>query len=237
MLESKKNQKANLDRFRGMFFNIGLVVSVGLILLLFEARFAERSHELTLNSGRNDYEELMDVPLSEQPPPPPPAANVRSINIISVPDFEEIEEEIEIQLDIDITEESRSEEMEYSEEIEFEPEPEEEAEEIFTLVEEQPTPVGGYEQFYKYVSENLEYPARALRQGIEGKVFVQFVVDRNGRISDLRVIKGINEECNKEAIRVVSNAPNWNPGKQRGRPVKVRMVIPISYVILSDNEQ
>jgi protein TonB len=234
MLESKKNQKADLERFRGMFFNIGLVLSLSAFIFLFEANFRSSQGELTLKSGMSDFEELMDIPLSEQPPPPPPKQQVRSINLISIPDFQEIEEDLDIQLDIDITQDSKIEDLAYTDgtaEIEFE---EEEVEEIFTIVEFQPTPKGGYEEFYRYVSENLVYPQRALRMGIEGKVFIQFIVGKDGRISDPIVVKGINEECDKEAIRVLLNAPPWNPGKQRGRPVNVRMVIPINYKILSN---
>ena len=233
MLELKKNKKANLDRYRGMFFNIGLVVSLGCLLLLFEVNFRERSKELTLNSKSADYEEVMDIPVSEQPPPPPPTASVKTINIISVPDFEDIEEEIQIQLDIDITEETKIEELEYVEELEIPEIPEEEVtEEIFTLVEDEPFPQGGYEAFYKYVFENLKYPQKAIRLGIEGRVFVQFVVGKDGSISDAVVIRGIDPECDAEAVRVITSAPKWSPGKQRGRPVNVRKVIPINFIII-----
>jgi len=235
MLELKKNQNADLERFRGMFFNIGLILSLGAFIVLFEANFKASDGELALKSGTSDFEQLMDIPISEQPPPPPPTQTVKSINLISIPDFEEIEEDLDIQLDIDITQDTKIEDLAYSEvttEIEFE---EEVTEEIFTIVEHQPSPKGGYEEFYRYVSENLVYPPRALRLGIEGKVFIQFVVGKDGKISDPVVVRGINEECDREAIRVLKNAPAWNPGKQRGRPVHVRMVIPINYKILTND--
>ena len=102
-------------------------------------------------------------------------------------------------------------------------------EEIFTIVEQQPTPVGGMKAFYSYIKKQLKYPSQARRMGIEGKVFVQFVVDEDGSIADVQAIKGIGAGCDEEALKVVQNADRWTPGYQRGRPVKVRMVIPITF--------
>jgi protein TonB len=96
-------------------------------------------------------------------------------------------------------------------------------------VENQPAPVGGYEAFYKYIGKNIKYPDQARRMGVEGKVFVQFVVDKDGSITDVQVLKGIGSGCDEEAIRVVKSAPKWTPGKQRGRPVRVRMSVPIAF--------
>ena len=106
---------------------------------------------------------------------------------------------------------------------------EEEVDEIFTIVEDQPTPPGGMGAFYKYVATNLRYPAQARRMGIEGKVFVQFVVDKDGTLTNVQAIKGIGAGCDEEAVRVIAKAKKWSPGKQRGRPVKVRMILPITF--------
>ena len=101
--------------------------------------------------------------------------------------------------------------------------------EIFTIVEDQPTPPGGMSAFYKYVATSLRYPAQARRMGIEGKVFVQFVVGKDGTLTDVQAIKGIGAGCDEEAVRVISRAKKWSPGKQRGRPVRVRMILPITF--------
>jgi protein TonB len=85
------------------------------------------------------------------------------------------------------------------------------------------------DSFLKYVSKNLKYPAQARRMGVEGKVFVQFVVEKDGSITDIKVVKGIGAGCDEEAVRVLENAPKWKPGKQRGRPVKQRIVLPIVF--------
>jgi TonB family protein len=103
------------------------------------------------------------------------------------------------------------------------------ANEVFTVVEDQPTPEGGMEAFYDYIQQNLKYPAQARRMGIEGRVFIQFVVDKDGSITDVKSVKGIGAGCDAEAVRIMQNAAAWNPGYQRGRAVRVRMVLPITF--------
>ena len=105
------------------------------------------------------------------------------------------------------------------------------ADEVFMVVEDQPVPEGGMETFYRYVAENMKYPTQARQQGTEGKVFVQFVVDKDGALTDVKAIRGIGSGCDEEAVRVIKEAPAWNPAKQRGKFVKVRMVMPITFKI------
>ena len=100
---------------------------------------------------------------------------------------------------------------------------------IFTVVENQPAPNGGMDNFYEYVQSNLKYPTEAKQLGIEGKVFVQFVVDSEGNLVDVQSVKGIGGGCNEEAIRVIKESLPWNPGSQRGQKVNVRMIIPITF--------
>ncbi len=221
-MEIKKNPKVDLEKRRGLFLNIGLCVSLLLVIAAFEWRSYDRGAGMDLGTIEDDFEDLMEIPPTEQPPPPPPV--IQQPEIIEVPDEEEIEEEIEIEIDVEITEET------VIEEIIFEEAPEEEeVDEIFTIVEDQPTPPGGMGAFYKYVATTLRYPAQARRMGIEGKVFVQFVVDKDGSLTDVQAIKGIGAGCDEEAVRVISKAKRWSPGKQRGRPVKVRMILPITF--------
>ncbi|MEQ9438342.1 MAG: TonB family protein [Cyclobacteriaceae bacterium] len=103
------------------------------------------------------------------------------------------------------------------------------ADQVFMVVENQPTPEGGMEAFYDYIKTNLSYPAQARRMGIEGKVFVQFVVNTDGTLTDVEAIKGIGAGCDDEAVRVIREAMAWNPGEQRGKFVKVRMVMPVTF--------
>lgn len=101
--------------------------------------------------------------------------------------------------------------------------------EIFTKVEHQPSPIGGMKQFYEYVQSNLKYPQDAKETGIEGKVFVQFVVDSDGKLTNVQAVKGIGGGCDEEAVRVIKESLPWNPGLQQGEKVGVRMILPITF--------
>ena len=220
-MELKKNPKNDLSRMSGLFLNIGLSVSLLLVIVAFEWRTYDNSGLLDLGMVQDDFEDLMEIPPTEQPPSPPP--KIQLPEIIEVPDEEEIEEEIEVELDLEVTEE------EVVEDFVFEEAPEEEVDEIFTIVEDQPAFPGGNAAFYKFVASNMTYPAQARRMGIEGRVFVQFVVDKDGAVTEVKAVKGIGAGCDREAERVLNSSPKWTPGKQRGRSVKVRMVLPIIF--------
>jgi protein TonB len=220
-MEAKKTESADLTKKTGLYFNIGLVITMAIIVFAFENKSYEDSAIASLGTVTDDFEDLLDIPPTEQPPPPPP--KIQQPEIIEVPDEEEIEEEIEIDLDVEITEE------EVIEEIEFEEEPEEVADEIFLIVEESATPDGGMAAFYKYVGKKMKYPSQARRMGIEGRVFVEFVVDKDGTLISVKAIKGIGAGCDEEAVRVIKNHPKWTPGKQRGQAVKQKIVLPIVF--------
>jgi protein TonB len=221
-MEEKKKPEADLTKKSGLFLSIGLVISLSLVIMAFEWRFYDDGSLVDLGRVDDNFEDMLEIPPTEQPPPPPPV--IQQPEIIEIPDEEEIEQEIEVNLDVEITQET------VVESLVFEEAPAEEvAEEIFSIVEDQPTPQGGMEAFYKYVGKNINYPAQARRMGVEGKVYVQFVVDKDGSLNEVQAIKGIGAGCDEEAVRVVKAAPKWKPGKQRGRAVKVRMVIPITF--------
>jgi len=221
-MEVKKNPKADLTKKTGLFLNLGLVVSLALVIMAFEWKFYDDGALMDLGQVSDEFEDVMEIPPTEQPPPPPP--KIQAPKIIEVPDEEEIEEEIEVDLDVEITEETVVEDIVFDDPVE-----EEVADEIFTIVEDQPAPKGGMSAFYEYVGKKLKYPAQARRMGIEGKVYVEFVVDKDGSITNVRAMKGIGAGCDEEAIRVIQASPKWKPGKQRGRPVKVRMILPITF--------
>ena len=221
-MESKKAPNADLTNKTGLYLAIGLVISLALITFAFEFKSYDDSGLVDLGQVDDNFEDVMEIPPTEQPPPPPP--KIQQPEIIEVPDEEEIEEDIEIDLDVDITEDTEIEEMV------FEEAPEEEtSDEIFMVVEDQPEPEGGLQAFYNFVGKNMEYPAQARRMGVEGKVFVQFVVDKDGSLTDVKAVKGIGAGCDEEAVEIVKSAPKWKPGKQRGKAVRVRMIIPITF--------
>jgi protein TonB len=224
LLDIKKDHKKWDVNHKVLFRNIGLCISLLATILAFNWKSSNQRAIMDLGSIESDVNEIMDIPISEQPPPPPPKTT--ETFIIEEVDDQEIIEEIDVSLDIEATEETVIEEVIFAPIVE-----EEKIDEIFLIVEEQPTPIGGYSAFNKYVAESLRYPRSALRLGITGRVFVKFVVEKDGSITDVEVIKGIGAGCNEEAVRVVSNAPKWKPGRQRGRAVRVRQILPIAFLI------
>ena len=134
---------------------------------------------------------------------------------------EKIELKPEVDLDVEVTIETIIEDVVYIKD--------EEVDEVVDFVENYPEFPGGMKAFYKYVGDNMNYPTQAIRMGIEGRVYVQFVVDKEGNLSEVKAIRGIGAGCDQEAERVLRESPRFIPGKQRGRPVKVRMVMPIVF--------
>jgi len=227
LIKIKKSKTDKSQKLKSLLVNISLSISLLLVIGAFEWKSYDQGSLVDLAYTADKFEELAEIPLTEQPPPPPPATQTVQIVFKEVPD-EEIIEEIQIDLDVEITSD-----MAVSDQVAaFEYEPEEEvAEEIFTIVEHQPEPSGGYGAFYAHISENLYYPIAARKSGIQGKVFIQFIVEPDGRISNVEVAKGIGMGCDEAAVAALKSAPRWKPGKQRGNPVRVRMIIPIIFKI------
>ncbi len=219
----KKTEKADLVRKSSLFLSLGLVISLLLVITAFEWRFYDDGALADLGLVTDDFEEMLDIPQTEQPPPPPP--KIQHPEIIEVADNEEIEE-LDVDLDIEIAEEDMIEEIVFDEPVE-----EEFIDEIFTIVEQQPEFPGGTRAFLLYIQKNLSYPAQAKRMGIEGKVFVRFVVDKEGKLSEVEAVKGIGAGCEEAAILVIQDSPKWQPGKQRGRNVSVRIVVPLTFTL------
>ena len=218
----KKSPEADVTRKSSLYLSIGLVVSLLVVNTAFEWRFYDDGALADLGQVTDDFEEMLDIPPTEQPPPPPP--KIQQPEIIEVPDEEEIEDEIEVNLDVEITEESAIEQIVFEEPVE-----EEVADEVFTIVEQQPVYPGGMRAFYQFVQKKHKYPSQARRMGIEGRVFVQFVVDKKGNITEVVVVRGIGAGCDVEDVRVIKSSPKWKAGKQRGKAVKVRMILPITF--------
>lgn len=221
-MEAKKNEKFDLTKKSSLFFSIGLLASMTLVVTAFEWKNSDQSIADLTGKNTNNFEETMEVPPTDIPPPPAPV--VQQPQVVEVPDEEEIKEDIKVNLDVEVTEDTKVEEIVVQAE-----QPKEETDEIFSVVEETATPKGGIQAFYKYVSDKIKYPAQARRMNIEGRVFVEFVINKDGTLSDVRAVKGIGAGCDEEAVRIVQSAPPWNPGKQRGKPVKQRYTLPIIF--------
>ena len=222
-MEPKKTEKADLTNKSFLFLTIGLVTSLLLAIMAFSYRVYDDTSVKDLGKNNASDEEILEVPPTEQLPPPPP--KIQQPQIIEVPDEKKIEEEIEINMDTEVTEETKVEQIQ----IQPQEEEKEDVNQIFLVVEETAAPIGGMPAFYEYVQKKLKYPAQARRMGVEGKVFVEFVIERDGSITDVKAIKGIGAGCDEEAVRVLKGSPKWKAGKQRGKPVRQRMVLPIAF--------
>jgi periplasmic protein TonB len=223
-MEAKKTPKADLTRKSGMFLNLGLAVAVGITLAAFEYKSGDDGALKDLGQVSDNFEEILDIPVTEQPPPPPPPPIEQPV-IKEIPDEVKIEDKIEVNFDVDVKETTVIKEVVIADV----PVVVEKVDEIFDVVETQPNPPGGMSAWNKYLSDNLKYPTQARRMGVEGSVIVVFVVNTDGSIQDVEVLRGIGGGCDEEAVRVVKGAPKWEPGKQRGRPVRTRMRLPIRF--------
>lgn len=221
-MELRKNPKIDLERKRSAFFNIGLAISLMLVISAFEWRFYGDGGLVDLGVLEDDFGDLIEIPPTIVPPPKPPVVELPKI--VEVPNEEEIKGEVESIIDVEIDESDIFEDPIFEELL-----PVEEPDVIFDIVETDPSPVGGISVFYKHIAKHMKYPNQARRMGVEGKVYVQFVIDKSGKLTDVHAIKGIGAGCDEEAVRVIKNSPDWSPGKQRGRPVKVRMILPITF--------
>lgn len=227
-MEPKKSKSADLQNKSFLFFNVGLVVSLSLTIFAFNYKVYDKAEKLDLDQKVAVIEDIVEPPVTDHQPPPPP--QLTQPEVIEVPNDEVIEEDIKINMDIETHIDERMVEMAPVAAPIVEEE-KEDPHQIFMVVEETAVPVGGLPAFYEYVKSNMKYPAPAKRMDIEGKVFVQFIVEKDGSITDVQTVKGIGGGCDEEAVRVVANSPKWKPAKQRARAVRQRMVLPITFML------
>jgi protein TonB len=203
----------------------------------FFGSFGEKEEVAIKNTTVVSLDQPPPITPNQPPPPdvriPPPVKTIIKFLPPKVTDKEVVEEEEMPTIEEIKENETGSVDVEGTGEVIFE-EPVEEAKgedpnKVFLVVEQPPEFEGGLEAMYKFISKNMKYPASARRMNIEGSVFVGFVVDADGKISETSIIKGISADCDKEALRVVQMMPKWRPGKQSGRPVRVKFVLPIKF--------
>jgi len=226
-MELKKSPKADLESKRVIFTEIGLIIGLAVILFAFEWKTYEKT---IVELGTRQVEDVPEeiIPITEQkvkPPPPPPVQQVVKINIV------EDDVEVDDVIDIDVEADQNTEVQEYIAPVQVEDEESAEETQIFMVVESMPNFPGGEPALYKYLAENIKYPQMAKESGIQGRVFVTFVVERDGSVTDVRVLRGIGGGCDEEAIRVVKNMPKWTPGKQRGKAVRVQYNLPVKFTL------
>ena len=227
-MQAKKSQKADLESKKVIFREIGMIIALALMLFAFEWKSYEKTvQDLGTRQAENIAEEI--IPITEQKvkaPPPAPPKQVVSINVV------EDDVQVDDDINIDVEADQNTEVEEYVAPVKMEQEEESEEErQIFMVVESMPEFPGGEPALYKYLAENIKYPQMAKESGIQGRVFVTFVVERDGRVTDVRVLRGIGGGCDEEAIRVVADMPKWTPGKQRGKPVRVQYNLPVKFTL------
>ena len=227
-MEVKKSQKASLENKRVLFVEIGFVAA----LLLVWGAFSYTSKEAKVamfDDVTEDIEVEEMVPITQETPPPPP--EVSKIPVLS-DQIDIVDDEIKVEDDLFMNLEDNAnmgvEIMDYVEQAE-----EEEVEEEaipFQLVEDKPKFQGGdANDFSKWVNSKLVYPEIAKENGVQGRVVLQFTVNPDGSVSNVKVLRGVDASLDKEAVRVVSSSPKWTPGKQRERPVKVTYTFPVIF--------
>ena len=215
-MQPKKNPKVSLENKKGMFFQIGLGVTLLAILIAFEWKSYDKTNYNLGDLNLDDMEEEI-IPITRQevkpPPPPPPPPEIIEI----------VEDEVEIEKELEI-EETETDEDEI---IEIE----EDDEEFFMVVENMPEFPGGDLGLMKFIQKNVRYPAIAKEYNITGKVYVSFIVDKQGNVTNVKIVRGVDKNLDAEAVRVVSSLPKYKPGKQRGKAVRVMFTIPINFTL------
>ncbi len=227
-MELKKNPKADLEKRRGLYLEIGLVVILAAALVAFNVKSYDKEEKEQVERVAIDEQEdvIIQTQQEELPPPPPPEQVEVTTEFEVVEDDKEITNELVV--NAEVTDDTKNIEITP---VKVEEEEEEEEVEIFTVVENDPEFPGGTEALYKYLATNIKFPQLARDNNISGRVYVTFVVERDGSITGARVLRDIGGGCGAEAIRVVKAMPKWTPGKQRGKPVRVQYNLPVAFIL------
>ena len=226
-MEIKKSEKANLENKKLLFLEVGLIISLLIVYVAFEWTSKETNTSLLEDNTQVLVEEEIISTNMETPPPPPaaPKIPVLSDQIDIVDDEIELEDDMFMNLEDDAS--LGVEIMDY---VEVEEEVVEEEAIPFQLVEEKPSFQGGdANQFSKWVNSRLVYPEIAKENGVQGRVTLQFTVEKDGTVTKVKVLRGVDPSLDKEAVRVVSMSPKWKPGKQRDRAVPVTYTFPVIF--------
>lgn len=223
-MEEKKSPKANLENKKLMFTQIGLIISLLVAWLAFEHKSYDKREidPSLLNREVVVDEEMVEITKQEEPKPQPVEVPKQTTQLEIVQDDVETED-IEINAEVEqneVIEDYVAPEVVEEEVVE---------QEIFQIVEEMPAFPGGERALMEYVLKNVKYPQIARETGIQGRVFVGFVVEPDGSVSNVKILRGIGGGCDEEAMRVIKSLPKWKPGKQRGKAVRVSYQIPVVF--------
>ena len=226
-MEIKKSEKANLENKKLLFVEIGLIISLLIVYIALEWTSKETNTAVLEDTTEILIEEEIISTNMETPPPPPAAPKIPVLS----DQIDIVDDEIELEDDMFMNlEDDSSLGVEIMDYVEVEEEVVEEEAIPFQLVEEKPSFQGGdANQFSKWVNSRLVYPEIAKENGVSGRVTLQFTVEKDGSVTKVRVLRGVDPSLDKEAVRVVSMSPKWKPGKQRDRAVPVTYTFPVIF--------
>ena len=226
-MKPKKTEKADLEKRRGLYLEIGLVVALAAALVAFNVKSYDNEQiEVTQRTAEDETEEMViQTQQDELPPPPPPEPEVVTTELNVIDNDAETENE----MSMDVFEKVEKQENIEIVQVQVEQEEEEKEDEIFQVVEQDPEYPGGIEALYKYIQSNIKYPQLAKENNITGRVFVTFVVEKDGSVSNVKAARDIGGGCGAEAVRVVKSMPKWTPGKQRGKVVRAAYTLPVNF--------
>jgi protein TonB len=224
-MEVKKTSKASLEDKKVIFLMIGFVMVLSLMYIGLEWT---QSEVTVYESFSNDFlvEDELDIIQTNQdlPPPPPPPPTPEVVEVLNVVENNKTTVSIDINTEIDNNKIEEIIAAPIATPIE-----EDEDQMVFQVVETMPSFPGGAAELFKYLSINIKYPIIAEINGIQGRVICQFVVNKDGSIVDIEVVKSVDPNLDKEAIRVIKAMPKWSPGKRHGRFVRVKYTLPVVF--------
>ena len=222
-MQIKKSQQASLEDKKIVYVLMGFIFVLSLCYIALEWTEKEVTKYEVVDEDFLIEEEVEIQQTTQETPPPPPPPVVQEVEVLNV-----VEDDVETE-SIEISTEDNKEEVVIAAPVEA-PEEEEEEEVVFVVVESMPEFPGGQQALFKYLGDNVKYPVIAQENGIQGRVICQFVVNKDGSIVDIEVVRsGGDPSLDKEAVRVVKSMPKWKPGKQRGKPVRVKFTVPINF--------
>lgn len=225
-MKQETSKKENFGRNTSLFFGMGLVVALSFLLVAFEWSTDMRKPDIY--GYKSDMPEVIELNLNVKVPEPP-KPKIEEPQLITPDELIATDEKV-ASVDIQTTEDAPD------RVVVIHPIPappggnkEEAVETPLDFAEISPRFEGGSSALMKFLSESVRYPVVDIEQGVEGRVICTFIVEKDGSITDIKVLRGVSPSIDKEAVRVVSGMPNWTPGYQNGTPVRVKFTLPIVF--------
>lgn len=221
---TKKSEKANLENKKAIFFQIGLIISLSIALFAFEWKTYDKStSEIITTTSQFDPIDLPPITQIDKPEP-----KIEKVSLSVIREVSNTTEVAEIET---ISSEFIEDEVVTYTPVTNNTETEVEDPNVFILVENQPEFIGGEKALFDYLAGSIKYPTIAREAGIQGTVYISFIVEKDGSISNVTVARGISGGCDEEAVRVIKSMPNWKAGLQRNKPVRVQFNVPIKFTL------